>query len=53
MPPKAFPSLRIRVDKITPNTGFANPYIETFEIGLYFSKILQTELAAADKNARY
>lgn len=41
--PKAWPSLRINVDKITPNTGLANPYTDTLETGLYFNKIPQIE----------
>ena len=38
--PKELPSLKISVDKITPNTGLKNPKIVTFDTGLYFSKIL-------------
>lgn len=38
--PKELPSLKISVDKITPNTGLKNPKIVTFDTGLYFNKML-------------
>ena len=52
IPSSLLPSRSHHADNNTPNTGFVNPKMATFDTGLYLRRIPQIEYATAEMHAR-
>ena len=52
IPSSLLPSRSHHADNNTPNTGFVNPKMATFDTGLYLRRIPQIDYATAEMHAR-